>query len=237
MAKTYSGHETEIARLAGARMVVTSEVNEHDRFDEARVKQLTGGDTLAARFMRQDHFTFAPTHKLWLMGNHQPTVSAGGHSFWRRLRIVPFDHTVPEERRVEDLQGILAREHGPAVLAWIVAGARAYLAGGLDTPRTVLAATDEYENDQNTVTRFVEERCHVGGGSQVKIRMSALREAYETWCHAESVTPVTAKSLGMTLRSKFGVTDGKSNGHKLYVGIGLAATDETDPAFGRQDLA
>lgn len=104
MAKNYSGHETEIARLAGARMVVCSEINEGDRFDEAKVKQLTGGDTLAARFMRMDHFTFQPTHKLWLMGNHQPTVNGGGHSFWRRLRIVPFVNTVPEHRRVEDLQ-------------------------------------------------------------------------------------------------------------------------------------
>jgi putative DNA primase/helicase len=88
MAKIHASHETEIARLAGARMVLCSEVNEDDRFDEAKVKQLTGGDTLTARFMQQDHFSFTPTHHLWLMGNHQPAVRAGGRSFWRRLRLI-----------------------------------------------------------------------------------------------------------------------------------------------------
>jgi P4 family phage/plasmid primase-like protien len=113
MASAHVSHETEIARLAGARMVLCSEVNEDDRFDEAKVKQLTGGDTLTARFMRQDHFTFAATHQLWLMGNHKPAVRSGGRSFWRRLRLVPFEHEVPEDKVVDDLQGILFRDHGP----------------------------------------------------------------------------------------------------------------------------
>lgn len=238
MAKTYNPHETEIARLSGARMVVASEVNESDKFDEARVKQLTGGDTLTAHFMRQDHFTFVPTHKLWLMGNYQPNVNSGGHAFWRRLRIVPFDNIVPEDKRVEDLQGILARDHGPAVLAWIVAGAAAYFAGGLATPRVVLAATDEYEHNQDTVSRFVEECCHIGGAPHVQIQMSSMREAYERWCHAEGVTAVSAIALGKALRARFGVTDSKgTSGRRLYVGIGLVADEETATGFGRKDLA
>jgi P4 family phage/plasmid primase-like protien len=187
MARNYAGHETEIARLAGARMVVCSEVNEGDRFDEAKVKTLTGGDTLTARFMRMDHFTFVPTHKLWLMGNHQPAVNGGGHSFWRRLRIVPFVNTVPEHKRVDDLQGILAAEHGPAVLAWIVAGAASYFSGGLREPQSIKDATAEYAHEQDTVSRFVEDVCHLGGGSEVKLRTNIVRDAYEHWCHGEGV--------------------------------------------------
>jgi putative DNA primase/helicase len=164
MAQTHSGHETEIARLAGARMVLCSEVNEDDRFDEAKVKQLTGGDTLTARFMRQDHFTFTPTHQLWLMGNHQPAVRSGGRSFWRRLRLVPFLHEVPESEVIDDLQGLLVREHGAALLAWIVAGAVAYAEDGLREPDSVKSATAAYERDQDTVRRFVDDCCHLGGG-------------------------------------------------------------------------
>jgi putative DNA primase/helicase len=91
-------HETEIARLAGARFVVCSEINQGTRFDEAKVKLLTGGDTLTGRFMHGNFFDFRPSHTLFLMGNHQPTVGAGGHAFWRRVRLVPFTHQVPEER-------------------------------------------------------------------------------------------------------------------------------------------
>jgi putative DNA primase/helicase len=164
-------------------------------------------------------------------------VNAGGQAFWRRLRIVPFDNTVPEERRVEDLQGILAREHGAAVLAWIVAGAAAYFAGGLATPDSVRAATGEYEHNQDTVSRFVEECCHVGGAPHVQIRMSALREVYERWCHSEGVTPVTAIALGKTLRARFGVTDTRSSSTKFYVGIAPLVDEETVTEPDRRDPA
>lgn len=235
MAKTYAGHETEIARLAGARLVVCSEVNERDKFDEVKVKQLTGGDTLTARFMRQDHFSFTPSHTLWLMGNHQPTVDSGGHSFWRRLRLVPFVNTVPEAKRIDDLQGILATEHGPAVLAWIVAGAVAYFAGGLREPDSVSVATAEYEHEQDSVARFVDECCLVGGGGHVVIKVAAIREAYEHWCQGEGVRPVKPTMLGKTLRSRFKVGDDRTKSSRFYTGIALLADtegeDTTSPRF------
>jgi putative DNA primase/helicase len=93
--------ENAVARLAGLRLVVCSEVNQSARFDEAKVKLLTGGDKLTARFLYQRHFTFKPSHTLWLMGNHQPRVDAGGESFWRRLRLLPFTRVVPKEKRIE----------------------------------------------------------------------------------------------------------------------------------------
>lgn len=228
MAKNYAGHETEIARLAGARMVVCSEINEGDRFDEAKVKQLTGGDALTARFMRQDHFTFQPTHKLWLMGNHQPSVTSGGHSFWRRLRIVPFVNTVPEEKRVDDLQGILAQEDGGAILHWIVTGAAAYFSGGLREPESVRSATEEYAQEQDTVARFVADRCHIGGGQFVKVKVSLVREAYERWCVEEGDPPVKPRTFGVALRARFGVTDLRTNRDRFYTGITLLS-DAKEP--------
>ncbi|MFD8955340.1 phage/plasmid primase, P4 family, partial [Streptomyces xanthophaeus] len=87
----YSEHSTELTELHGRRIVVCSELKPNDRFNESRVKLLTGGDTITARRMRQNFFTFTPTHKLWLLGNHRPEVGTGGYAFWRRMRIIPFE--------------------------------------------------------------------------------------------------------------------------------------------------
>jgi len=224
MAKTYAAHETEIARLAGARMVLCSEVNEEDHFDEARIKQLTGGDTLTARFMHQDHFTFTPTHQLWLMGNHRPTVKSGGHSFWRRLRLIEFNREVPENKIIDDLQGILATDHGPALLSWIIAGAVAYAQGGLQEPASVKTATESYAHDQDTVARFLEDACHLGGGDQVQVKASIVRNAYERWCLEAGETPVTAKALGGSL-ARAGVDTRAAHSGRFYLGITVLNSD------------
>lgn len=239
MAKQYQGHETELARLSGARMVLCSEVNDDDRFDEGRVKLLTGGDTITARFMHQDHFTFTPTHQLWAMGNHQPHVRAGGPSFWRRLRLIPFLHSVPPEQMVDDLQGILAGEHGPAVLAWIIEGAVAYRREGLPTPKSVLAATEGYARDQDTVTRFLDEMCHVGGGHHVQTKVGVVRSAYEQWCRETGDIPVSAKAFGMAL-ARHGIESTRTKSARFYFGIALLSTADDEPEIdeptGRDEL-
>ncbi|MEV0608095.1 phage/plasmid primase, P4 family [Polymorphospora rubra] len=229
MAQNHAGHETEIARLAGARMVICSEVNEDDRFDEAKVKMLTGGDSLTARFMRQDHFTFTPTHQLWLMGNHKPAVRSGGRSFWRRLRLIPFEHEVPDDKIVDDLQGILVRDHGPALLSWIAAGAAQYHASGLQEPDSVKAATAEYAADQDSVAKFVDECCRVGGGKQVTTKTAKVRDAYEAFCYAEGETPVSAKALGTALEKRFGVLRLRTNATRLYGNLALLADENASP--------
>ncbi len=134
-------HATEIARLQGARFVVCSEINQGTKFDEAKVKLLTGGDKLTGRFMRADYTDFTPTHTLFLMGNHQPTVGAGGHAFWRRLRLIPFAHQV--EKKIDGYHQQMFDAEGPAILAWIVAGAVKVINNGLTEPQCVMAATEE----------------------------------------------------------------------------------------------
>jgi putative DNA primase/helicase len=228
MQQPFPGHETELARLAGARMVICSEVNEDDRFDEAKVKALTGGDSITARFMRQDHFTFRPTHQLWLMGNHQPAVRAGGRSFWRRLRLVPFEREVPDDKVVDDLQGILVRDHGPALLAWIAAGAAAYAAGGLREPEKVKVATAEYAHDQDSVARFVEECGRLGGGEHVTIKVAVVRDAYEAFCHAEGMKPYTARRLGVEMERR-GILLIRSRSARLYGNFTLLADMDDEP--------
>ncbi|MCU1613734.1 MAG: hypothetical protein JWO98_1274 [Frankiales bacterium] len=215
-------HETEVARLHGLRLVVASEVNRDARFDEAKMKLLTGGDALTARFMRQDHFTFEPTHHLWLMGNHLPAVKAGGDSFWRRLRLIPFTRSVPEERKIDGLAQILAAEEGPGILAWIVAGAVDAFADALRAPDAVMAFTESYAEEEDSLARFISDCCHVGGGIQVTTNTSKLRAAYDAWCHDEGgESPLKPQVFGRELRTRFGIEQKRSNGRRFYVGIAL----------------
>lgn len=239
MATNYAPHTTEIARLSGQRMVICSEVNEEDKFDEAKVKALTGGDSLTARFMRQDDFTFKPTHQLWLMGNHQPAVESGGRSFWRRLRLIPFTQEVPEDQIIEDLQGILARDHGPTILAWIAQGAAAYAAGGLQEPDGVKAATEDYAHSVDTVGRFIEDECTLYPNptkNHPHTTVAALRNAYDAWCHDNGETALRGRAFQAQL-AKHGVLTGRdapkgTGGTRTYGGITLnsaaAGPDEHD---------
>ena len=228
-----SQHATEIAALAGARLVIASETNEGERFDEAKVKLLTGGDRLKARFMRQDEFTFSPTHLLVMMTNHRPEVGSGGTSFWRRVREIPFAHIVPEDQRDPELKERLVEQHGPAILAWLATGAALYARDGLREPKRVQAATQAYEASTDTVARFVDDMVIIGGGEAVKVNSARVREAYEAWCAAEGERPVSAKALTQRLCEKWPISKVKgSRGVRYLAGITLAGATTDAPHAG-----
>ncbi|MGM9380308.1 phage/plasmid primase, P4 family [Streptomyces antibioticus] len=225
-------HSEEIARLQGLRMVVASEIDPSARFDEAKLKELTGGDTLTARYMHQGFFTFEPTHHLWLMGNHQPRVKAGGNSFWRRLRLVPFAHIVPEDKKVENLAQLLIDEEGPGILAWIIAGAIAHFAGGgLREPASVKAATDAYAAEEDHIGRFLEDCCVSGPTAHVRTETGRVRSAYEAWCHAEGEQAMDARTFGRELKAR-GIVRKPSSGKYFYAGLGLLAEGDVDEREG-----
>lgn len=223
LASHQRSHPTELARLSGARLVVASELEDGERFAESRIKMLTGGENIAARFMGKDFFSFKPTHTIWLLANDQPAVRAGGPAFWRRLRLLPFVHVVPPAERVTGLDHQLVDSEGPAILAWLIQGAIDYLASGLAEPESVRAATGAYEKDQDTVARFVEECCETGptGAQHMTVRVAALRQAYETWCRQEGETPVSAKALTSSLTARFGVVSHRTMSARFYAGIRL----------------
>ena len=235
MARRYQEHSAELAQLAGARLVVCSEVDEGARFAEAKVKLLTGSDSISARFMRENFFTFTPSHTFFLVANHRPMATVGGLGFWRRLRLIPFHHVVPEDRRDPHLPEKL-RDEWSAILAWIIRGAADYAAGGMQTPASVTAATDAYARDEDTMQRFVDEECHLSPGSDlVRIRTSKLREAYERACREVGDEPVSARRFTQELRDRFGVTSARSNGQRFSLGITLIEVpddhdDEPDDA-------
>ncbi|MFF9347118.1 phage/plasmid primase, P4 family [Streptomyces sp. NPDC014734] len=231
MARPFEGHPTDLAELHGRRVVVCSEVRPGDRFDEARVKLLTGGDRIKARRMRQDFFSFTPTHKLWLLGNHRPEVGAGGFAFWRRIRLLPFERVVPDDRKTENLSDLLVTEEGPGILGWLVDGARRYLAGDRDLggPDRVRLATTAYAETEDHTGRFFDECCTLGDGRRAE--QSCLYTSYRTWCRAEGVPPVSSRAFAQRARDLAGLASPRemvlSNSRKFYPGIGLLDGEET----------
>jgi putative DNA primase/helicase len=154
-------HSTEVARLKGARMVLVAEVEDGRRWNESRLKRMTGGDTITARFMRQDDFEFKPEFKPVIAGNHKPQIRNVNVAMRRRINLIPFLVTIPEERRDNTLKDRL-KDEGPGILKWLIDGCLEYQRIGLNPPQSVVAATDEYFLSQNTVAAWIEERCEVG---------------------------------------------------------------------------
>ncbi|WP_236049212.1 phage/plasmid primase, P4 family [Paractinoplanes ovalisporus] len=225
MVRQHAEHPAELAQLAGARLVVCAELDEGQRFAEARVKQLTGRDSINARFMRGNPFTYLPSHTLWLLGNHLPAARAGGPAFWRRIRVLPFTRVVPDNRQDRRLGEQLATD-APAVLAWIVAGAAAYQRSGLREPASVASATEAYARDADTVGRFVEDACRVVGIDTARVGTTVLRDTYEQWCDQAGERPVSAKRLTQDLR-RFGIGEARgSKGRRFYTGVVLRGVDE-----------
>jgi putative DNA primase/helicase len=161
------------------------------------------------------------------MGNHQPQVKAGGDSFWRRLRLVPFLHKVPENKKIENLAKILVAEEGPGILAWIIRGAIDCFDGGLRAPDAVMDATKVYAEEEDQLGRFLEECCLIGGGEHVKTETKKLRAAYETWCHAEGEKPLSSSPFGRELKQR-GIVKKPSNGKHFYPNLALVASETDD---------
>ncbi len=165
MARNGEVHPTGCADLLGKRLVSTAETKEGRRFDLALLKRLTGGDTIKARFMRQDFFSFKPSHLLLMATNHLPQIEETTEAVWRRVRVIPFVVQIPDHERDESLGDQLEAE-ADAVLRWVVDGWVDYRdRGSLDEPDQVCVATDNYRTDADVVGRFIDAECHAGGRS------------------------------------------------------------------------
>ena len=134
-------HPTDLAKLHGARLVIAQETQKGRRWDETKVKALTGGDRITARFMRQDYFDFTPTFKLFIVGNHKPRLRSVDEAMRRRLLLVPFTVQIPPAERDTDLPRKLEAEW-PAILRWCLDGCLEWQRDGLAPPEIVRAATD-----------------------------------------------------------------------------------------------
>lgn len=188
----------ELAELRARRFVTIAETREDGRLAAERVKALTGGDPVHARFLHGNPFTFDPSHTVWLQTNHRPRVDDDGEAMWRRLLLVPFTVTIPPEERDPGLGERLERE-GDGILAWVVRGAREYLESGLRPPERVLAATAAYRSAESTFGSWVEDCCILAEPAWTPT--ARLHRSYAEWASANGAPDLSAQALAERLSS------------------------------------
>jgi len=171
-------HPTELAMLRGARLVTAAETQAGRHWNEARIKALTGGDRIPARFMRGDFFEFVPTFKLMIAGNHKPSRRNIDEAIRRRLHLIPFTVTIPQAERDLNLEEKL-RGEWPGILQWAIEGTLEWRCGGLSPPAAVLEATDEYLNAEDDIGSWLGECCLEQADAQET--SSALYGSWKGW--------------------------------------------------------
>lgn len=216
IARNGDAHPTELAMLHGLRWIVSSESGDGGRLDEERVKAITGGDTIAARRMRQDFYEFSPTHKVALQTNHKPIIKGTDDGIWRRVTLIPFTETIPEDERDPHLSERLKAEL-PGVLAWAVKGCMAFLEHGLRPPENVKAATAAYRSDSDALGAFIAETCVTD--PVFTCLVGKLYSAYQRWCDETGDRAMSKRMLGMRLEERGFVSHRGTGGERRYRGI------------------
>jgi len=217
-------HPTDLASLRGARLVTATETEEGRRWAESRIKTLTGGDMIAARFMRQDFFEYTPQFKLFVAGNHKPGLRAVDEAMRRRFHLIPFAVTVPLERRDPELAEKLKAEW-PGILRWAIDGCLSWQRVSLQMPKAVQEATAAYLEAEDAIAAWIEEKCE-----RIKEGWGSSADLFASWTDwaTRSGEPIgSAKSFGQKLETRGFIpkrdTKGKRRG---YQGIRLAHYDD-----------
>ncbi|MFZ9491970.1 MAG: phage/plasmid primase, P4 family, partial [Burkholderiaceae bacterium] len=220
-------HPTDLAGLRGARFVSAIETEQGRRWAESKIKNLTGGDKITARFMRQDFFGFFPHFKLFVAGNHKPAIRNIDEAMKRRLHLVPFTITVPAEKRDKHLQQKLLAERD-GILAWAVQGCLAWQRlGKLDPPQQVLDATEAYFEGEDALGRWLEERCVLAANA--RSLTAELFNDWKLWADAAGEFVGSQKRFSDLLISR-GIEKWRNAiGLRGFRGLGLKA--QTTPSY------
>ena len=218
----------DLARLFGTRLVTATESQENARLDEAVIKSLTGGDRIAARYLYSEFFEYTPSFKIILSSNHKPQIRGTDEGIWRRIRLVPFAVTIPENEKDPHLKEKLFAE-APGILNWMLDGCREWQQIGLGMPAAIQIATGEYRESSDLIGRWISENCIVTTKAEGTIK--DLYEDFCSWTEEEGINrpPIKRKfseALGEKGFQKVRI------GHKGlagFYGVGLIA-DVADSA-------
>ena len=214
-----SRHLTELARLQGARLVVAQETEEGRNLAEARIKSITGGDPVTANYMRQDHFTYTPQFKLFIAGNHKPTLKSVDVAIRRRLNMIPFTVSISAQDADKDLPDKL-RAEWPGILAWAIAGCQQWFVNDLRPPASVVSATEGYFSDEDLFGQWVSECCTTRDGDRGLA--ADLYASWKKWSAAAGEPPVSQKRFGQNLASRGYAMCRGSQGQRMYQGIDVS---------------
>jgi putative DNA primase/helicase len=223
IASTNEHHPTDLAGLQGARLVTAVETEDGRRWAESKLKALTGGDRIAARFMRQDFFEFLPQFKLVIAGNHKPGLRTVDEAMRRRFNLLPFTVTIPASERDTALVERLQSEWG-GILQWAVEGCLAWQSEGLHAPATVKDATESYLAAEDVLARWLEDCCIMRPACWSSA--TALFQSWREWCDQNQEYAGSQKRFSENLESR-GFAQQRTRAARGFAGIGLV-TDVTD---------
>ena len=221
-------HPTDLAGLRGARIVTATETEQGRRWNESRIKEITGGDRITARFMYKDNFTYPPTYKLVMSGNHKPAIRNVDEAMRRRMHLIPFEVTIPKEKRDPQLQDKLLKERD-GILAWSLQGCLQWQRLGLSPPQSVQDATSEYFEAEDAIGRWMEERCLLSTNAN-----SLTTELFNDW---KQWTETTGEFAGSQRRfSDLLITRGiqkwrNNHGVRGFKGLGLRVNPFTSKDY------
>ena len=223
VASKYERHPTEVADLAGSRIVFSEEIEDGKSLDEALVKDLTGGGRKKARFMRCDNFEFEQTFSIFLLVNHHPAIGGTDKGIWGRVRLVPWTVSIPfaEQRPQDEVVAELVAD-GSWMLRWMVAGFADWQAGHYWIADEVQAATEAYRAEQDRLAGFLAEACEERAFSSVTV--ADLHEAYVSWCAAADEEALGKVAFGNLLKSRGIAQKRGTQGKRSWLGIRLVVT-------------
>ena len=207
----------DLARLRGARVVLSNEVEEGSRLSESLIKQMTGGDPISARFLYGEFFDFVPQFKLLIAGNHQPVIRGDDTGIWRRLQLVPFTVTIPPEKRDADLASKLHAEL-PGILNFALKGCLDWQKNRLQTPPEVVNAVKEYRADMDVLGQWIAECCDTGPALELIAGFGY--DDYKVWAERNGFHQMTSNAFGRRLKER-GYDKRHSNKANVYLGIAL----------------
>jgi P4 family phage/plasmid primase-like protien len=210
-------HPTEIARLQGVRLVTAIEIEDGARWAESRIKELTGGDRIAARFMRCDFFEFVPQFKLLIAGNHKPAMRNVDEAIRRRLHLIPFSVTIPKEARDPQLGAKLRSEY-PGILAWAIRGCLEWRKQGLNPPTVVRQATAEYLSAEDLIGRWIEDRAVVA--ISISTPVAVLYADHRAYCQSQGEVEPSCKRFVQQLMAR-GFRQRRTSSAREILGISL----------------
>jgi putative DNA primase/helicase len=214
----------DVAKLKGARFVSASETDEGRRLAEAQIKDLTGGDTISARFMRAEWFDFKPECKLWLSTNHKPVVRGTDRAIWDRLKLIPFDVRIPENEQDRKLLSKL-KEELPGILAWAVRGCLEWQKEGLGVPDEVRNATGAYQSEMDVLAGFIADACVLTASAQASA--TSLYQSYKRWCDDNGEKWSNQRVFGSSLAER-GFEKRRSGATGSYVWYGIGRAEGTN---------
>ena len=218
-------HPTDLAGLRGARLVTATETEEGRRWAESRIKQLTGGDTVSARFMRQDFFEYKPAFKLFIAGNHKPSLRSVDEAIRRRFHLIPFAVTIPTggaRRRVDrEAEGRMARD--PRMDD---RGRVEWQTEGLRPPAAVIDATAAYLEAEDAIAAWIDDKCE--RDLEAWEQSSALFASWSQWAEKSGEQAGTMKRFAQALESR-GFTRHKRNQGQGFYGLRRNAEDSAQP--------